>query len=472
MSSGKIKSKVVLSAITDSSISSLFQEVVDGDSGTINLDIAWDKFTKMSTHCDRFLTTLDFFSKTKFISKFTNEYGAIRLFVENLKKSKSEVFALPDISIYKNMFTEKIDDSRVPKDELKTFIDKYKLLKNCEIVNVAIMTCNNLMHHRNYIGDEKNLQDKFLTHTAGNLLVLVKNLDINFKFLYNHEQTDREAKTIILATLNKLYTTSYDVYQAVSLPDIDVDQFVSIVRNSIGDLRTKIPRCDDAFDKIIDSIGTLKSNFGTYYKDYIASDNPTVIMENFILDVSKQTKASPKLTHQFRTIIKHYKQISSQGSQDPRLRSLFKHVDSNFSQLAKMSKTETPDAAPDKKDGFRATDKKDATTDKKDDLESGVEKKKAARPKSDIAKAKARRKKKSQNAKRKKLATSKIDNEPSHEEGTGLCGGSVLAESNTEKVSIDKDSSTQPVVQSNTNDEHVQNEQIPIAVPIVAPVSS
>ena len=300
----RIKNKVVLSAIADQNIGSLFQDVIDGDAGSTNLDIAFDKFSKISSHCERFLTVLDFFSKTKFISKFTNEYGAIRVFVENLRKMKAEIFSLPDISVYKNLFTEQIDQARVPKEELTSFIEKYRKIKDSDVVNIAIVTCNNLGHHRNFIGDEAKLQDKFLTHSAGNLLVLVSKLDINFKFLYNHEQTDSEAKKIILTTLHKLWTISYDIYQAVSQPDIDVDQFVSIVRNSIGDLRTKIPRCDDAFDKIIESIGTLKGNFGTYYKDYIASNNPTVIMENFILDVY-ETNESQSQAH---TSIPNYHQ--------------------------------------------------------------------------------------------------------------------------------------------------------------------
>lgn len=443
----RIKSKVVMNAITDGSVSSLFQEIVDGDTGTINLDIAWDKFTKIRTHCERFLKVLDFFSKTGFINKFTNEYGAIRIFVENLTKMNEDVFSLPDISIYRNLLTEKIDNTRVPKEELKIFIDKYKMLKNCKIVNIAIGTCNNLMYHRNYIADEKNLQDKFLTHTAGNVLVLVKDLNINFKFIYNHDQINNIDKQIILTTLNKLYTISYEVYQAVSLPDIDVDQFVTIVKSSIGELRSRIPRCDQAFDKIIDSVGTLKSNFGSYYKDYIASDNPTVIMENFILDVSKETKANGILTHQFRTIIKHYKNVSASGQQDPRLRSLFKHVDSNFSQLERMNKetqgeknANIPDAAP--------VDKKDDINNHQDNKKQPEEIKKKY-TKTDAAKNKARRKKKIQKARRKKL-DDRLENQEEHKSETSNVVNDIP------KQDVSK-------IDNNLN---VVDQQTPIAVPL------
>ena len=388
--SGRIKHKVVSSAITDENISSLFQEVVEGDNSTLNLDIAWQKYTKISDNCERFLMVLDYFSKTKSIKQFTNEYAALRIFVEGLQKSKKESFDIPDISIYRDRLVEKIDQSRIPKDELNAFIGKYKLLKDCQIVNIAIMSCSNLMHHRNYLEDEKNLQDKFLTHSAGNLMVLVKNLDINFKFLYNHELTDKEGKLTILTVLHKLYTISYAIYQAVSMPDIDVEQFVSIVRNSIGDLRKIIPRCDEAFDKIIDSIGTLKTNFGSYYKDYIASNNPTIIMENFILDVSKGTKTNAKLTHQFRTIIKHYKQQTSTRNNDPRLRSLFKHVDANFSQLERLSKSQA------KPDGDEKKTTKPETTVKKQVSEQ--------------VKARNKRRKKAKTAKLKKVKEATIAN--------------------------------------------------------------
>ena len=113
---------------------------------------------------------------------------------------------------------------------------------------------------------------------------------------------------------------------------------MQVIISSLDDVKKHIPRCDEAFDKIRESVGLLKGNFGGYYKDYVASNNPTIIMENFVLDVSKKTESSPKVTGQFRRIISHYRKLASQQAQHPKLRTLFEQVDKNFSALEKESR--------------------------------------------------------------------------------------------------------------------------------------
>jgi hypothetical protein len=108
--------------------------------------------------------------------------------------------------------------------------------------------------------------------------------------------------------------------------------------SSIDEVKKHIPRCDQAFQKIIESVDLLKGNFNGYYKDYTASGNPTIIMENFVLDVSKNTKSSPAVTAQFRRIIAHYRKLASQQASNPKLQSLFAQVDANFHELEKRSK--------------------------------------------------------------------------------------------------------------------------------------
>src|SRR5690606_16079398 len=113
----------------------------------------------------------------------------------------------------------------------------------------------------------------------------------------------------LMVVLHKLYAIGHDVYEAVSAPDVNVNDFVEVIMGSIGDVQKHIPRCDAAFKKIIESVDLLKGNFGDYYKDFTASGNPTIIMENFVVDVSKNTKSSPAVTAQFRRIIAHYRKL-------------------------------------------------------------------------------------------------------------------------------------------------------------------
>ena len=135
----------------------------------------------------------------------------------------------------------------------------------------------------------------------------------------------------------KLYEISHSVYIILSEPDVDVNEFVAVILNSIDSVKKHIPRCNEAFDKIVESVDILKHNFDGYYKDFMSCNNPAIIMEHFVLDVSKNTKATPKITAQFRRIITHYRNIASQHSTDPRLQSLFKHVDKNFEALEKCN---------------------------------------------------------------------------------------------------------------------------------------
>jgi hypothetical protein len=110
---------------------------------------------------------------------------------------------------------------------------------------------------------------------------------------------------------------------------------------SIEEVKKAIPRCDQAFQKIIDSISLLKGNFSNYYKDFTISGNPTIIMENFVLDVSKNTKSSPTVMAQFRKIISHYRKLASQHASNPKLQSLFSQVDANFKELEKCESSDS-----------------------------------------------------------------------------------------------------------------------------------
>jgi hypothetical protein len=135
--------------------------------------------------------------------------------------------------------------------------------------------------------------------------------------------------------LHKLYKISHDVYDVMSSPDIDVNEFIQVIMASLDDVKKHIPRCGEAFDLIASSVNLLQNNFDDYYKDYVASNNPTIIMENFVLDVSQKAKSSPRIAAQFRRIITHYRKLAAQQASNPKLQSLFQQVDKNFQELEK-----------------------------------------------------------------------------------------------------------------------------------------
>jgi hypothetical protein len=77
----------------------------------------------------------------------------------------------------------------------------------------------------------------------------------------------------------------------------------------------------------------LKENFGDYYRDFISTKDSTIMMQNFIIDVSKKTDSDPQVTRQFRQIISYYRELAQQQIQNPKVKMLFDKVNESFQQL-------------------------------------------------------------------------------------------------------------------------------------------
>jgi hypothetical protein len=66
-------------------------------------------------------------------------------------------------------------------------------------------------------------------------------------------------------------------------------------------------------------------------------------MENFVMDVAKDSTVSPRVSGQFKEIIKHYKDMAGAQVQDPRVKNMLKHLDKNMKLLEKVSKKHDED---------------------------------------------------------------------------------------------------------------------------------
>jgi hypothetical protein len=132
-----------------------------------------------------------------------------------------------------------------------------------------------------------------------------------------------------------LFNTTYDIYQIITSPDIDISEFSDIIVDSIKQARKMIPRANKAFKKIEESVELLKDNFQNYYKDFITTKNPTIIIENFILDVSKDNSGEVdiELARQFKKIVMFYQKKSQGKIKDPRVNQLFEMLNKNFEIL-------------------------------------------------------------------------------------------------------------------------------------------
>lgn len=336
----KIRSKLVKSTINNKDILETFQELLGASETNACLPVAHPKYVKLQTHVNRFLRLSSMFHDSLMMTKFPDIKVDFKSYITSLEKNFNESFNAPDLEQYCIKSHDTLaghNYDTVPPDVKLEFSKAFTYIKKCNIVNIIIVICKNLLQYTKHIEDKKNLNDIFLTRSAGNIIDPFPDLpQLNFKRLYNSDIVDANDKQFILMFLSKLYEITHDVYTSLSSPDVDVNEFIAIIIGSIDQIKRHIPRCNEAFDKIVESVDILKNNFDGYYKDFLSSNNNTaIIMENFVLDVSKKTKATPRLTAQFRKIISYYRKMSSQNSSDPRLKTLFKHVERNFTELEK-----------------------------------------------------------------------------------------------------------------------------------------
>ena len=336
-----INSKLVKQTIGNKDIIGTFEELLGTKEDSINLPITHPKYVKIESNAMRFLKLLNLLSKSKFMNNFESINNDLLEYIKLLEKNHTEVFTAPDLENYiiKDEKTlEPPSYKSVPDNVKKEFGIVYNKSKKSNIVNIVIVICKNLIVYKKYIENKDELSDLFITKSAGNKITPFPELDsLNIKRIYNDDSLNSNDRKFILVSLSKLYEISYEMYTILSNPDVDVDQFITIIISSIDIVKKQIPRCNEAFDKIVKSVGILKSNFNGYYKDFMSCNNPSIIMENFILDVSKDTTANKKITSQFRRIISHYRNLAGKRPMDDRVNTLFKHVDKHFDVLDKLT---------------------------------------------------------------------------------------------------------------------------------------
>ena len=292
------------------------------------------------------------------------------------------------------------------KDHYNTMVDNYLKLKECDVVKRLIKVCGALKKQKRYIGDVDNLSAQFIMDSAEpDFCILGEFTQLPFKQMFiDDRMRDRpEAKAYVLNFLNILWERTYELYKIITSPDVDVDKFVEIVSSSIDQVKKQIPRCNDAFDKIKNATHMLKDNFGDYYKDFVESENPSIIMENFISDVANGTDGDPKLVGQFKRIIGFYKKNAAAHMQkNPQLKQVFSMVNSQLSALDDLAgdkKKKSKDSESVESDGESDEISKELTPEE----QAAKEKEEARIAKRDarVARNKAKNKEKKQTKKKR-----------------------------------------------------------------------
>ena len=308
---------------------------------------SYDKFTNMDKHAKRFRDLFVLLTRTRTFDKFPHQRILTENYINILEDSIRESFGSydKDMRRVKQLMEMHPLITKEQKEEVRHFLKYYNKSKKATIVHTIINTCGNLVPYKLYLKEKDSLSDKFLTKSSMLTFEPVVDLELNFKLIYISDLIDSKEKEFVLLTLHKLYVISVDMYEEYSKVDIDTEQFVRAVRTTVEKLKKQIPRCDEAFKKILDSTELLRDNYSDYYKDFVGSQNSMIIAENFIQDVAGTVDRSPKLALQFRRIIQHLRDMTNKlVAHDPRYKdtfsSLLDHADNSYSEIKKTMEAE------------------------------------------------------------------------------------------------------------------------------------
>lgn len=310
------RTKVVKQNLDQDGMSEMFSQLL-GDEKSLDINIIKDKYTKLNTNINRLYKLCDSFCNTIY-NKVLINFPNVKLYKMNMENFITDA---------KDVFPETIED--------KDIIRFYLQVKEHKVIKDSIHMCKNLIIFKKYIENNENLSDNFLKSSKYKDIKIFPFCDFDLKIIYSFSKIDDSIKKYILIFLNMLYNTTYDIYQVITSPDVDISKFSDIIINSIAQAKKLVPRAGKAFKKIEESVDLLQSNFGNYYKDFISTQDPSIIAQNFILDCAKDQgdNADMELTRQFKKIAMFYKKKSAGKIKDPRIKQIFEMLDANFAKL-------------------------------------------------------------------------------------------------------------------------------------------
>lgn len=220
--------------------------------------------------------------------------------------------------------------------------ETYKAIKESKLIERLLVATRDLKtalaEAHSKLDDKDNMSADFITKVPGDSFVMMSSIcSMDFKQMLLHPNCTAVFKHRVLFWLYILNRKGANITKVIMSPDLDVDKFSEILVENIGKLKKSIPRCDKAFDKIRKSVDMLKGNFGEYYKDFVVSRNPGIIVENFVTDVAGSSKADAETTRQFAKIIAFYKEKMSTQKRNPQLDKLFDLLGSNMKELERKT---------------------------------------------------------------------------------------------------------------------------------------
>ena len=334
MGRGKKQFRVISNTgdIDQTELMNMFQQLT-GDPTKLDPVIVKDKYERLKNDIERCNKLVLKFKEAILDRLYTKEHD---LYFQ--RESNNLVDFVKHVNEY--IEVDITDDNLIPI---------YQALKDSFVVEEYLKVCKVLRQGEDCIKNRCSLSDKFIKRSVGEEFFIFDFGKINFKHLFTHILEENfpdldelsGCKQYILVMCNMLYITTQDIYTIITSPDVDIDKLSELIVKAITAAKKQIPRCDKAFRMIENSVDMLKNGMSSYYKDFVASGNPTIIFENFINDISNDLHIDTQTLGQFKRIIFHFrKQANAMPKKNQQLDGVFTTLD----KIMEIMDDETPDS--------------------------------------------------------------------------------------------------------------------------------
>jgi len=337
-------------------ISSLFGKMF-GDNPVLDPEIIYTRYNNIKSYLSKLKQIIEIFYKFEIINDICTEnvqllddYNKIHIFINDLDtyikneinfKYNLDEMRKPNYTINDVMNSDNLYDM----EKSKELTEHYKKIKKSEYINVAIELLKNMQPYKTYISDDLITECKWLSDLPGHTYEIFPFTSLNIKFIYDYKFEDVsinvQKKKFIANVFNKLFKCCSAIYNLITDVDFDISIFTDIILNNIDSLKKELPRCDNAFNVIIIALNKIKTNFKHYYKEFEITNDPTIIIQNFIKDIYDENKSDPILISQLKKIISHFSnKIKSNTKIPPNISNLIDNLN-NISFKTDMNQNTT-----------------------------------------------------------------------------------------------------------------------------------
>jgi hypothetical protein len=310
----KVRTKAVKVKSADTQeVSALFNQMI----GVGNMEITYPKYITLRNICSSMVKVFTMLAESPFFKLNTN-----------FSKQREEILQFCSVSCTQIQETFSIeytgDISLLSEEEQKKFDNHFMKMRKSPIIKSMTTIYNKLTLYKKHYSALDALSYKFIIQMAGVEWKPFPFTTLDLKYLFTLPNINDNTIYFFMTVLYKCHSIGQQLFQLLSSPDIDINKFVDVIMSNIEEIqkRPELHRCNKAFKKIKDSVQLLKDRFGNYYKDFLDTENQNIMMEHFILDVSKEANGDPQLIMQFRTIINYYRKQVQSTNMNPNIKAM------------------------------------------------------------------------------------------------------------------------------------------------------